>query len=381
MKLILDFVPNHVARDHPWVSEHPEFFLQAPPDAGVPEGTFAAETTRGRVAIAHGREPTYPAWTDTAQMNIFGAGLRAALIDQLKEIAKRCDGVRCDMAMLVLNTVFARTWEALLPQETRSAQREEFWAEAVGAVREEFPGFLFIAEAYWDREWDLQQLGFDYTYDKRLYDRLRHEGAASVRDHLKADLAFQQRCLRFIENHDELRAARAFTSEAWQFAAAVVVGTVPGALLLHEGQLDGLAIKLPVQLLRRQEEQGSQATRSFYDRLLACIADPVLRHGTWQLIEVRGAWHENPTAQNFLAFWWHHEGVGDRCVIINYAPHTGQCYVQIPVADPAPSSLEFKDLMGDAVYVRDTAGLQSRGMFFELPAYGFHFFDVTAVRR
>jgi hypothetical protein len=379
LKLILDFVPNHTARDHRWVSEHPEYYIRAGEE--IPDGFFRAETLRGPAVIAHGKDPAFPGWTDTAQLNYFDDGLRAAMLAQLKEIAKRCDGVRCDMAMLVLNDVFLRTWGWLLPELDRVSPREQFWTEAVREVRKEFPDFLFIGEVYWDREWDLQQLGFDYTYDKRLYDRMRHEGALSVRDHLRADLAYQQGSLRFIENHDEVRAARAFPSEAWHFAAAVVTCSIPGGVLLHDGQLDGLTVKPPVQLIRRQEEPGSPATRSFYERLLVCVAHPVLREGEWRLLDVRPAWHDNPTAQNFLAYWWHLDGVGDRCIIVNYAPHSGQCYVEIPAADPQPSSLEFKDLMGDAVYVRDTAGLQSRGMFFELTSYGFHFFDVTAVRR
>ena len=56
-------------------------------------------------------------------------------------------------------------------------------------------------------EWTLQQQGFDYCYDKRLYDRLVHEPPRSVRGHLQADPDYQERLLRFIENHDEPRAA------------------------------------------------------------------------------------------------------------------------------------------------------------------------------
>ena len=88
----------------------------------------------------------------------------------LAQIAGLCDGVRCDMAMLLLPEVFERTW---------GIQAGPFWPRAIDAVRQRHPGFLFMAEVYWDLEWTLQQQGFDYTYDKRLYDRLRDGHAAS----------------------------------------------------------------------------------------------------------------------------------------------------------------------------------------------------------
>ena len=68
---------------------------------------------------------------------------------------------------------------------------------------------LFMAEAYWDMEWTLQQQGFDLCYDKRLYDRLLHDPADSVRGHLQAE-RLPGGLIRFIENHDEPRARPAF---------------------------------------------------------------------------------------------------------------------------------------------------------------------------
>jgi len=381
--LILDFICNHTARDHGWVSEHPEFYVQGREDDDrvLPDLFFRAATKEGERVIAHGKDPLFPAWTDTAQLNIMHPGLRSALIAQLRDIAGRCDGVRCDMAMLVLNDVFWQTWGAMVRRPDGAGADREFWSEALKTIRETAKDFLFIAEAYWDREWDLQQLGFDATYDKRLYDRLRHEGASSVRDHLTAAIEFQNKSLRFIENHDEPRAGGAFPGDAWHYAAAVAMSTVPGGVLFHEGQLDGRTAKLPVQLVRRPVEPRSAFVRAFYERLLKCLASPAIRQGKWTMLEVHPSWHDNPTSQNFLAFWWAYEGNGDRLVVINYAPHSGQGYVQLPFREPAGSSLEFRDLMGEAVFVRDSAGLQSRGMFFDLPGYGFHFFEVSSVQR
>jgi hypothetical protein len=276
--------------------------------------------------------------------------------------------------------VFLRAWEGRTVFDEAQRTSPEFWGDIIQSVRAKHPGFVFIAEAYWDLEWPLQQLGFDYTYDKRLYDRLRHEGAASVRDHLRADVGFQQRSLRFIENHDEPRAATVFSSEAWHYAAALIMSTVPGLTLFHEGQLEGRTVKLPVQLGRRPDEPASRAAVAFYRRLLACLGDERIRSGSWRMLDVRGAWHDNPTWENFLAYQWEHPLRGTLVVVVNYAPLTGQCYVTVPVDVPDGPPLEFRDLLGEATYVRDRAGLIHKGIYFDLPAYGFHLFSVQSVR-
>jgi hypothetical protein len=251
MRLILDFVPNHTARDHPWVDEHPEYYVPGTPDCSFAHG--------GRL-IALGRDPYFPPWTDVAQLNAFDPSQRQAALETLMEIAGQCDGVRCDMAMLVTNEVFARTWGKTPPQT-------EYWRGIIAAVREHNPEFLFIAEAYWDMEWTLQHQGFDYCYDKRLYDRLINGDAASVRAHLGADISYQKRLIRFLENHDEPRASAVMPGDRHR-SAALAVATLPGAKLWHEGQFEGRRIKLPVQLARRPEEPVDEDLRAFYGELL-----------------------------------------------------------------------------------------------------------------
>jgi len=383
MGLILDFVPNHTACDAPWVNDHPEYYISGiDGDESVrPQEFFAARTRTGRVVLAHGRDPIFPPWTDTAQLNIFSPELRKAQTERLKSIAGRCDGVRCDMAMLLLRDVFSRTWSGRLGQREVADQPREFWQEMIEAVRSEWPQFLFLAEAYWKREWDLQELGFNYTYDKVFYDRLLREGASSTRDHLRADPAFQRRSIRFIENHDEPRAARQLSSEEWHCAAALIASSVPGMVLLHEGQLEGWTVKVPVQLLRRMAEPGSDRVRVFYRQMLGCLKDPAIRQGQWQMLEPRPAWQENPTWENFLAFLWQKEGSGVRLVVVNYAPHSGQCYVTLPEQALPSNMLEFKDLLSPALYVRERAGVLARGMYFDLPGYGCHLFDLRPARK
>jgi len=377
--LVLDFVPNHTARDHAWVSAHPEYYVQgAEKDAAErPDLFFRTGTAKGPVTLAMGRDPSYAGWTDTAQINVKHRGARAAMVELLERIAALCDGVRCDMAMLVLNSVFERTWGERAAPAGEESSAEEFWKDAIGAVRLRYPDHLFIAEAYWNMEWDLQQLGFDYTYDKTLFDRLLREGAGSVRDHLRAEIEYQKRSLRFIENHDEQRASSSLPSEPWLFAASAVIATIPGMAMFHEGQFEGRKIRVPVQLTRRPREDVAPRTKSFYSQLLKLIAAPPFREGTWRLLMPRAAWHENYTWGNFLLFWWHHPSAGTRLVVINYAPLSGQCYVDIPLDDVSGNSIEFRDLLSNAAYTRDRNALSSKGIYFDLQPYGIHIFVVS----
>ncbi len=381
MGLVLDFVPNHTARDHAWVNTNPEFYINGKDgeEKDRPDFFFRTKTKKGERTIAFGRDPHFPGWTDTAQLNIFHPRTRQAMVETLMKIAALCDGVRCDMAMLILRQVFADTWgERSRPADAEIAV-EEFWKEAIEHVKQSSPRFLFVGESYWNLEWNLQRLGFDYTYDKTLYDRLLHEGAGSVRDHLKATIEYQQRSARFIENHDEPRVAQALANEAWHYAAAMIASTVPGMLLLHEGQLDGRKVRVPVQLARRPNEALSPATHSFYERLLSCLESDVISNGEWRLLEHHAAWHDNFSYENILAYSWK-RGTDVRLIVVNYAPMNSQCYITLQLDGMESPKLEFRDLMSSSVYVRDRLGFQNKGMYFDLPAYGMHLFEVKGVQ-
>ncbi len=114
----------------------------------------------------------FPPWKDTVQINFYSREARDFLIDILFNLTELCDGVRCDMAMLPLNNIFFNTWIGVIKKYGFEKPEKEFWEEAISAVKKKRQDFLFIAETYWDLEWQLQNLGFDFTYDKRLTDRL-----------------------------------------------------------------------------------------------------------------------------------------------------------------------------------------------------------------
>ena len=238
LRLILDFVPNHVAPDHSWVTDHPGYFVRGTSDDVGRDPASFVEVAGG--VFACGRDPFFPAWPDVLQLNAFDPGLRGAVVETILDVATQCDGIRCDMAMLVINEIFERTWG------DRAGVRpvDEFWTTVIPAIRALHPDFRFIAEAYWDLEWRLQQQGFNHCYDKKLYDRMEHGPAESVHQHLMADMPYQEGMIRFIENHDEPRAAVTFPGEKGR-AAAVALLTLPGARLLHEGQADGKRVRAP----------------------------------------------------------------------------------------------------------------------------------------
>lgn len=261
--LIVDYVPNHVAKDHPWVENNPEFFLHWQENEQSPiEGEYFL---KNNLVFAHGKDPYFPPWTDTVQVDAFSPEYRREIISLLKKLATSgVDGVRCDMAMLLTNRIFKQTWG----KKVGTPLSQEFWQDIIGNVKEQHPHFKFIAEVYWDMEWDLQQQGFDFCYDKRLYDRLLHATNEQIRAHLTASWKYQKRLIRFIENHDEPRASSVLGREKSQ-AAASMIYTLPGAYLHHWGQSIGRKIKLPVQLGRFPAEEGDPNQKLFYTSLFS----------------------------------------------------------------------------------------------------------------
>lgn len=367
MRLLLDFVPNHTAPDHPWVHAHSDYYVHGSADdlAGAPQN-FCRRAPDAPV-LAYGRDPYFPGWPDTLQLNYANPDTAQAMRAELLRIADMCDGVRCDMAMLVLPEVFARTWgQSMTP----------FWPEAIACVRRQNADFLLMAEVYWDLEWELQQQGFDYTYDKRLYDRLRDGQATPVRDHLRAGLDFQRRLTRFIENHDEPRAAATFAF-AQHCAAAIVTYLSPGLRFFHQGQSEGYREHIPVHLNRGPVEPADPPAQEFYARLRKCLRRPVLRDGEWQLLETYPAWEGNPSAAGFLAWSWELNGKSRLLVAVNYAPSRGQCYVPLPWLSAGDGMMRLRDTMSPAVYDRDGGSLAAPGLYLDLPPWGYHVFELA----
>ena len=362
INLMLDFVPNHTALDHPWVVKNSKFFVEIYGDKKV---------------LANGRDPNFPCWEDTLQLNYSNECMQDSMKKQLSKIASLCDGVRCDMAMLILPDIFKNTWGKCA---------EPFWNDAIEQVRKKHPKFLFLAEVYWGREYELQQAGFDFVYDKEFYDRLRSfkdcysKDPRLVYSHLKADLDFQSKLVRFLENHDESRAAKTFSQEI-HMAAAILIYLAPGAKLFHQGQLNGLKKKLPIQLCRRPYEEEDQRLKDFYENLLKCVNHQCIRMGNWQLLECRS---ENDSCDGAISFLWQIPGAQKLFTIVNYWPFNRSIHVQVPLEELSTRNFQLGDIMGsdriwNKIYYINFNIYYNKLMLnlhIELDAWGYHILEL-----
>jgi hypothetical protein len=369
LRLMLDFVPNHTAPDHPWVKDHPDYYIEGTEAdlALEPQNYIRMQTVEGPRVLAYGRDPYFAGWQDTLQLDYSNPQLQSAMIEEMLSAAQFCDGLRCDMAMLVLPEIFGRTW---------GRQGQPFWPKAIEEVRGAHPGFVFMAEVYWDLEWTLQQQGFDYTYDKRLYDRLREGHAGPVRGHLQANPDYLYHMAHFLENHDEPRAAATFAPEV-QPAAAIVTFFAPGLRFFHQGQFEGRKMRISVHLNRGPQEPDDPELHRFYMNLLNCLRTPLFKDGTWQILNASPAWEGNWTHDCFIAYHWQGPRSQQWLVVVNYAPNQAQCYLHLPMGKIKKKTIRFQDHMNPARYDRDKADLEANGLYLDLPPWGYHIFEVV----
>jgi len=367
LRLMLDFVPNHFSQASHLVNDRPEVFIHHPAEQTVTDSSlyFAAKTGD---QFAFGRDPLFAPWGDTAQVNYAAAEARQYMQDSLLKIADLCDGVRCDMAMLMLNDIFSRTWHEHVDCSGLE-QADEFWQQAISVVKESHNGFIFMAEAYWDTEWRLQQLGFNYTYDKRLTDLLHESNVAAIKGHLHADQNYQQRSVRFLENHDETRAVAALGRDR-SLAAAVIVSTLQGMHFYHDGQFQGLKVRVPVQLGRAPIEEVDSYVEDYYQRILEATKAEIFTDGDWQLLAPQSAWSDNNSHNQMLAWHWQRENE-HRIVVVNYSETLGQCRLFF---DAPQQEIYLTDILNHTNYERDGREIKQSGLFVELGAYQSHIF-------
>lgn len=364
LQLILDFVPNHVAPDHPWTVKQTAYFIQGTVQdlQEHPDDWYQA----GKSIYAKARDPFYPPWPDVLQLNVFNEGLRDAMLTTLLSIASMCDGIRCDMAMLVMNDIFAKTWKGKIGKKPE----KDFWPLLIPAVKKVYPDFIFIAESYWETERRLIEQGFDYCYDKKYYDVLKEGSEASLK-HLEGIKEIQNHTLRFLENHDEPRAASLFHSERHK-ALAVASLTLPGARLIHDGQMEGRKVKVPVFLSRRRVETGNSELSFFYRQLLKLLQYEVICCGTWSISELSG-WTDNQTCRNLLAWEWKGENE-NLLIVINLSEHPAQALVKPGYSYLSDRTYQLFDVIHGVLYERDGDELSANGLFVGLQPWGTHTF-------
>ncbi|MEP7289858.1 MAG: alpha-amylase family glycosyl hydrolase [Chloroflexota bacterium] len=368
--LLLDYVPNHVAVDHHWTVDCPDCLVRGTEEDLALRSSFYFHTAENNLIFAHGRDPYYPPWTDTAQVNAFSPDARAQSLATVQSIANQCDGVRCDMSMLLVNRIFSNLWNMESPHT-------EFWHDLIPAVKEEHPGFVFMAEVYWEMEAELQSLGFDYTYDKRLYDRLLHESVHIVRDHLYAASTYQRRMVRFIENHDERRAQESFGYER-SMAAAALTMLLPGAKLYYDGQFEGRRIKLPVQLGVRPKETPNEPLKTFYAKVTAELSHAVYHDGTFMMLGTQPILSHDESHENLFAFAW---ALDDewRVTVVNYSDREAKGRIMLPRPSMAGmTTWIFTDALNpENALLYGGDDLLTSGLPIDLPAYGAYLFAVS----
>ncbi len=325
MKMILDFIPNHTGVDHPWLSTHPHYYIQVGRKQFEknPSDFYPVRHNGKMLYLANGKDPYFLPWHDTVQLNYFNYQTRQAMVQEIKKIAGYCDGFRCDMAMLVLNDIFYDTWGWTRNNIPYESPEEEFWTE----VRKAVPDSILIAEAYWDTEWELQQLGFDYAYDKRLYDRMASFSVRDIYLHLNADIKFQKKLTRFMENHDEKRSAEVFGKDRLE-ASLALLSTLPGMKLYYRGQMEGNIIRPPLQLRRIMREKPDMETVRLYEKLLSITNQEIFHKGQWRLLDVFPLSDKNPA--DLLAYTWKTENK-IKLVVVNLNPSVAQS--RIPLGD------------------------------------------------
>ena len=369
LKLMLDFVPNHTGIDHWWVRDHTDFYVRANESdmEREPANYIRISHDSGDVILAHGRDPFFPGWCDTVQLNYGNPALQEAMINELIRIAGQCDGVRCDMAMLVLPDIFEKTW---------GIKSQSFWPEATRRIRETKTDFCFMAEVYWDLEWTMLQNGFDYAYDKRLYDRLKEGHAKPVREHFFAGLDYQSRMARFLENHDEPRVAADFSTGMHE-AAAILTFLSPGLRFFHQGQFEGRRKRISPHLVRAPEEPVNDQLKEFYNILLGILRRPVFRTGNWQLLDCTPAWEGNFSNDSFISFMWNGDGEEKMVVVVNYSNHQSQCYIKLPFQDIGKEFWILNDLISGNTFGREGTDLESAGLYLDEPGWRSYVFSLN----
>lgn len=373
-KLILDFVPNHMAVDTPYLNQYPELFLYKADHEIVCRNSFL-NPANGKIYY-HGRDPYFDGWTDTVQWDFSKPEVLELHKQILLQISEYCDGLRCDMAMLPQPDVF---------EKTHGRKALPYWQPLIQFIREQRNDFTFIAEVYWGREYELQQLGFDYTYDKTLYDRLKQNDFHSLKLHLQAEENFQNKSLRFIENHDEERAYHTFGNASLSYFSLLCF--LSGGILYYEGQSEGRKIKLPVQLGRVPTETTPKEIKEFYDRALEQITKREIQKEIFELKFFGYEFIESPVITKGIYYFKKAKLLSGKVkvlniefLILNFSDYIISGWLRFDelinkfIQGVMPDKIQLKDIVSNAIYEKEKSEILEKGIYVKLSPKQAHWF-------
>ena len=354
MKLMLDFVPNHSAVDAPTATSNPRLYMRAPNGKSDPK----RYTDSG---LAYGKDPYFDPWRDVIQWNYWESQTRTLMKDNLLTVLKYADGARCDMAHLLLNDVFGKTWKEELDANGYTRPNQEFWEYAFREVKTRYPNAILLAEVY--EEWQIEllhKLGFTYCYDKLLLDKLE-KGAYEVNDyiHYKGE-QYWGHVAHFVENHDENRAVFNMGGNIEKAkAAGTIAATIGGMIFFNHGQWSGLRNKLDVHLRRGASESEDSSVAKYYDTLTKIIAEPAFKGSNYYFV-----WNmSGDKARDFIAY------IRDKyLVVVNYSSYYG-C-AEVPIYNVGGSGMvNIREMISGSIYYRNADTMRGVGLTVCLKSY------------
>ena len=235
-----------------------------------------------------------------------------------------------------------------------------------------------MAEVYWDLEWTFQQQGFDYTYDKRLYDRLR--GGTPGRCASTFGRAGLPGPDGPLPGEPRRAAAAAAFPAGMHQAAALITFLSPGLRFFHQGQFEGRKKRISPHLVRAPHEPVDEALQAFYKDLVGVLHSPAVADGEWRLLEcTAGLGRELDVGLLCCLVLASEQRPGRMLIAVNYAGNQSQCYVRLPLTDLAGRTVHLQDLLSPVNYDRDGSNLISTGLYLDLPAWGRRVFAVSAL--
>jgi len=157
----------------------------------------------------------------------------------------------------------------------------------------------------------------------------------------------------------------------------MAVLTLTGAKLLHEGQFEGMRVRLPVFLGRRPLEQVDTDLLTFYQSLLKAINHEVFRNGQWSLCE-RSGWPDNQSCLNILSWCW----VRDEeryLVVVNFSEGVAQARVHVPWDELRGRTWRLVDVLSAETYDRNGDEMRDTGLYINLGPWQYHFLRLNLV--